>query len=289
MLFRSYLLFLDGDCIVPRDHVWQHLTRRQPHVAMAGYCYWFDRATSARITPEIARRGDYQQWVTWQRMWDLKRFAWKSRLYTILRHPSKPKLFGGNAGVWHADYERINGYDEQYVGWGCEDDDFRLRLRRAGIAVRSILKWTNTYHLWHPRDASAPDRWSDGENVRYHHRPVRLTRCRHGMHKRQDQDLHVRVVGDRDLPENARSFLSRLPVRPDSKAEPEVEIAFVPGPGRFSGRADCNVLVVLERIERLEERARHADILVIDHPCTIPGPKQQLPLRHFNRILKSVA
>ena len=38
-----------------------------------------------------------------------------------------------------ADYERVNGYDENFVGWGCEDDDLRLRLRHAGVRIESIL------------------------------------------------------------------------------------------------------------------------------------------------------
>lgn len=289
MTTADYLLFLDGDCAVPKDHVWQHLQHRQPHVAMAGYCYWFDQATSSRITPEIIRSGAYVKWTEWRRMWDLKRFAWKSHLYSRLHHPTKPKLFGGNAGIWHADYERVNGYDEQYVGWGCEDDDFRIRLRRAGVRVQSILRWTNTYHLWHPRDVSAPVRWSDGPNVTYHHRPIRLTRCRHGMHKRPDNDLQVRVVGTPTQSTAAASLIAQLPPQRSSAADPEIEIAFLPGDGTFSGRADCNVLVILDETERIEKQARQADILVTDAPHVYPGPKQQLPLHEFKRILKAVA
>ena len=34
-------------------------------------------------------------------------------------------------------YIKVNGYDENYVGWGQEDDDFGNRLTVAGIMVRS--------------------------------------------------------------------------------------------------------------------------------------------------------
>ena len=34
----DYLLFLDGDCILPRDHVAAYLARRRPGVAHLGYC-----------------------------------------------------------------------------------------------------------------------------------------------------------------------------------------------------------------------------------------------------------
>ena len=61
----------------------------------------------------------------------------------------------------------MNGYDENFEGWGCEDDDLRLRLRRAGVRIESILSRTHTYHLWHPTDATYPQSWRDGRNVAY--------------------------------------------------------------------------------------------------------------------------
>src|SRR5437763_396129 len=77
-----------------------------------------------------------------------------SRFYRLIHHPRKPKLFGNNVGIWRADFERVNGFDENFQGWGCEDDDLRHRLRKAGVYVESILRWTRSYHLWHPIDAS---------------------------------------------------------------------------------------------------------------------------------------
>jgi GT2 family glycosyltransferase len=107
----------------------------------------------------------------------------KARLYSLLRHPTKPKLFGGNIGISRADYEAVNGYDENFEGWGCEDDDLRLRLRQAGVRVHSILRWTRTYHLWHPRGETTPEQWKEGANVGYLTRGRRPTRCHNGLWK----------------------------------------------------------------------------------------------------------
>ncbi len=284
----DYLLFLDGDCIVPPDHLWQHLQHRQPRTAMAGYCYWFDQTTSRQITTQVVRWGQYLAWTTWRGMWDLWRLAWKSRFYEAIRHPTKPKLYGGNAGIWRTDYERINGYDQNYVGWGCEDDDFRIRLRRSGVRIRSILKWTRTYHLWHPRDPSAPQRWSDGPNVAYYHRSIRLTRCRHGMRRLRDEDIIVRVVGMDKAPAAAK-LVEQLPVRPTNELPADVEIAFMPGGEPFSGRADCNVLVLLDETRDASPLMQRADILVSDRPCKLQPSAKQLPLRDFPHLLKAVA
>src|SRR5262249_51159621 len=51
----------------------------------------------------------------------------------------------------------VNGYDEQYVGYGYDDDDLARRLHamtpppRTAIAVFEIL----AFHLWHPTPAPA--------------------------------------------------------------------------------------------------------------------------------------
>ena len=45
-----YLLFLDGDCLIPPDHLRTHLERRRAGYAMAGYYVHLDQATSERIT-----------------------------------------------------------------------------------------------------------------------------------------------------------------------------------------------------------------------------------------------
>jgi GT2 family glycosyltransferase len=104
-------------------------------------------------------------------------------VYSFIGHPRKPALIGNNVGCWRADYERVNGYDENYREWGCEDDDFGLRLRWAGCRVRSILGRTRAYHLWHPPHPSMPARWRDCKNTEYFLSRPRKARCENGFHR----------------------------------------------------------------------------------------------------------
>ncbi|MDA0658977.1 MAG: glycosyltransferase [Planctomycetota bacterium] len=184
-----YLIFLDGDCLIPAGHVAEHLRRRQEKTAMAGYCLRLDRSCTAAIDLSDIVQGEFRRFVTPQERRRLQYLSWQGMWYELIRHPHKPKLFGGNVGIWRADYERVNGYDEQFHGWGCEDDDLRLRLRAVGVAIRSIARWTCTYHMWHPPSPSVPGRWRDGANVRYLMRDDRVSRCTLGL----DQHLSNRV------------------------------------------------------------------------------------------------
>jgi hypothetical protein len=70
----------------------------------------------------------------------------------------KPKVLGGHHAVSVRQLRAVNGYDEQYVSYGFDDDDLSRRLHalkpppRTAIAVKDIL----AYHLWHP--TRAPER-----------------------------------------------------------------------------------------------------------------------------------
>jgi glycosyltransferase involved in cell wall biosynthesis len=257
-----YLLFLDGDCILPRDHVRKHLEHRRPNTVMAGDCCRLEREVSERVTLDVIHSGEFTQWGPASEIKRLKKVDRSSRFYRLIRHPTKPKLIGNNVGIWRRDYERVNGYDENYQGWGCEDDDLRHRLRRAGIGIVSILRWTYTFHLWHPNVASMPAEWKDGQNVKYLLRKGRLTRCRNGLEKRSLDDLAIRVVSDDVQAHPIVDWARRRFRSAANHPRPEVEILLLPGRGRFSGKADCNVLVALDPIATSDPQARRAHLTI---------------------------
>jgi glycosyltransferase involved in cell wall biosynthesis len=49
-------------------------------------------------------------------------------------------------------FHRLRGYDERYVFWGMEDNDFRFRSRRSGMPERWMHHRTSMLHQWHPSD-----------------------------------------------------------------------------------------------------------------------------------------
>ena len=268
----AYLLFLDGDCVLPPDHVALHLERRRRGFAAAGDSVRLDKAASAGITiAAIAAGGRILEAPPEERR-RLARRHRKSLFYQLIRHSKRPKLIGNNIGVWREDFEGINGYCERFVGWGCEDDDLRQRLHRAGVRVSSIIRWTVGYHLWHPTDPTAPVGWRKGANVEYLRRPGRLKRCRHGLNPRPLEQLAIRILGDSAGSATARRLLGDR--RFTCTGQPEVELLFAPSREGFSGTAECQVLVALEDDERTRKLARLAHLLVSDHP--LPGPREHL-------------
>lgn len=186
-----YLLFLDGDCVVPRDFLTQHVRLRKSRTVVAGYCCRLNRTASDLLDDRAIRSGDFTiqsstlgRWVPSSEFRSLAKIDRKAIFYRITGNPTKPRLRGGNFGIWRDDFCQVNGFDEDFLGWGCEDDDFGLRLRREGVSIRSACRALPTFHLWHPIDPSVPDQWHRGDNVEYFHQPDRPIYCLNGLTKR---------------------------------------------------------------------------------------------------------
>ncbi len=177
----SYVLISDGDCLFPPHHLEQHLRARKPGMIRAGNCYWLGRAATERLTVADVIAGKYLREVSYVERWHLWRSWIGAVCYQLCRHSSKPKLMGFNIAISRSDLEAVNGFDEQYVGWGCEDDDFAARLRMAGKRVRTAVGYTQAYHMWHAIDPSNPGAWRQGANVARLLHGKREIKCRQGL------------------------------------------------------------------------------------------------------------
>jgi len=47
------------------------------------------------------------------------------------------EYFGGVTLFNNEDFEKVNGYSNEYFGWGAEDDDIRKRVIAAGLTIGS--------------------------------------------------------------------------------------------------------------------------------------------------------
>lgn len=255
----DYLLFLDGDCILPRDHLAAYLERRRPGVAHIGSCARLPEQVSATLVPGGLAAVDLGAILPREERRVLARRHRKAWWHTLLRHPTKPRLVGNNFGVWRRDFERVNGVDERFVGWGQEDDDLGLRLRAAGVKLESIVDRTFSLHVWHPIDGSATPRWRDGANVRYFLRRGRLTACRDGLAHRPASAIRWGLPDDLAASAVGRAIDGLLHDAP--RAGPgeacEIDLVIRPGQSWFTRRAECRLLVV-EGTAQAERAMRRA-------------------------------
>ena len=152
--------------------------------------------------------GKFTAWISRRERWRLANKARRAWIYSLLRRPNRPRLTGNNIGVWRDDFERINGFDENYVGWGLEDRDLQLRLSQLGVRFRSILGRTAAYHLWHPPHPTFARNAEGTANLRYHERPEVEIYCRKGLVNGQREAWPLEPAGEAVLDVEILSFPS---------------------------------------------------------------------------------
>ena len=55
-----------------------------------------------------------------------------------------------NVAFWKEDCVKINGFDENFEGWGYEDSDFFQRMLNIGINRKNAKGMAGAVHLYHP-------------------------------------------------------------------------------------------------------------------------------------------
>lgn len=151
----KYLVFLDGDC-VPSDH----FVRAHEVMARDGCFVNGNRVLLGESLTRSVLNGQVQlqraTWLDWLR-WRLRGDV--NKLIHLLYWPGAPgrienafrwkKIRSCNFAVWKTDFEKVNGFDESFEGWGHEDADLVLRLHNAGLRRCNGYLGTEVYHLWH--------------------------------------------------------------------------------------------------------------------------------------------
>ncbi len=152
----DYLIFLDGDCVAFPNFISKH-----GQLAEKGY---FVRGSRVMLSEQ--HTGEFIQsrvnlanttFINLATLWASKKIK---RIYPlislplgILRKQKKKDWYGVktcNLGMWREDFMAVNGFDEQYVGWGHEDADLAIRLINNGIYRKEGVNAVSVLHLWHP-------------------------------------------------------------------------------------------------------------------------------------------
>lgn len=175
----DYLIFSDGDCIPKGDFIEAHVRNFQGGYFLGGGHIRLTKDYSATLPPESVSQGVYEQALTPEHLWGLRWKQWKNQFYMLIGKKRRPKFIGLNISVDKQSVFEINGFDENYEGWGQEDSDLRERLKRLGLRPRSILTQAIVFHLYHephPTKAQRP-------NLSYSRRPDIPVRCVNGLEK----------------------------------------------------------------------------------------------------------
>jgi glycosyltransferase involved in cell wall biosynthesis len=146
------LIFMDMDCLPHKRFVENHVRFLGPGAGVTGRRTHVSR-DAVPSPQEIMKR---ELGFTPARLFSLwlrgrARVIEHGFVTPILYEADYNALLGSNHSVWRADVIVVNGYNEQYAGYGWEDCDFELRLQIAGVRFRNLRNKVVQYHLMHPQ------------------------------------------------------------------------------------------------------------------------------------------
>lgn len=152
----AYCIFLDGDCIPRADFIAEHRELAEPGWLVVGNRVLM----SQRLTDQVLKDGlEPEQW-TFGEVFRARLHGDLNRIAPLLQARLGPvrklrtRYWWGarscNLAVWRSDLDRVDGFDNSYVGWGLEDSDLLIRLLRAGVQRKDGRFSTGVFHLWHP-------------------------------------------------------------------------------------------------------------------------------------------
>ncbi len=145
----DYIITIDGDILLHKFFIYDHINHAQKKQFIQGSRVLLSKKTTNELI-------DYKR---------IKISLWKDEIknhFNAIYLPGLSLLAGKisskqniagvrscNFSLWKDDIIKINGFNEDFVGWGREDSELVLRLINSGVR-RLNLKFAGIgYHLWH--------------------------------------------------------------------------------------------------------------------------------------------
>lgn len=88
-------------------------------------------------------------------------------------------LRGCNMAFWKEDVIRVNGYNEEFEGWGGEDQEIAVRMLNAGVKKRVIKMGGMVFHIAHTKNCRAKSH--ENEHRMLHTLREEITYCSQGI------------------------------------------------------------------------------------------------------------
>ena len=143
----EYIILIDGDMILHPEFVQDHINNSQ-----IGYFIQGNRVLlTKRATKNLLKRQNMKLSFLSKGIKNRK-----NAIYSVLLS----KLFSKNKNYLHGiktcnmsffkkDCLRVNGFDNNFEGWGREDSEYALRLMNSGINRKNLRFNGIQFHLWH--------------------------------------------------------------------------------------------------------------------------------------------
>jgi glycosyltransferase involved in cell wall biosynthesis len=187
------LVFIDMDCLPHRDFLRNHMAYAAPGKAIIGRRAHVSRDVVP--TPSaILESGLGFTPGQLLRLWiqGKARVVEHGFVSPILYESSNHSLQGSNFSVHRSDLFAVNGFNEEFEGWGKEDMELGLRLQFNGVQIRNLRNKVIQFHMIHDR---LPARNPESDQIFERTKATRMIRPRTGLAEIRDGDFSLKRYG----------------------------------------------------------------------------------------------
>jgi glycosyltransferase involved in cell wall biosynthesis len=143
----EYIIQIDGDCILHKNFIEDHVNSSQKGV----YLYGSRVNILPAFVADVIRKKQIKFTFFSKEIKNKSRsihIPILSNFYKIHEGVSK-KFRGCNVSFWRNDFIAINGYNEDFEGWGREDSDLVIRMGNNGVKSKRIRYAGIVFHIHH--------------------------------------------------------------------------------------------------------------------------------------------
>ena len=143
----DYIILIDGDMILHKNFIRDHIDN-----AEFGY---FIQGSRVLLSEKVTKKALAQKKLNFSFVsFGLKnrKNAIYSKLLSRIFSSKKNHLYGiksCNMSFYKNDCVSINGFNNEFEGWGREDSEFVARLINIGVKRKNIRFNSIQFHLWH--------------------------------------------------------------------------------------------------------------------------------------------
>ena len=175
----EYIILVDGDMALHRDFVADHKRFARPGAFTQGGRVLL----TAEKTAEVLHTKQLR-FSPWESGLQNRKNTLHSGVLSWFASGRRRTMKGirtCNFALWMEDVLSVNGFNEDFEGWGREDSEFALRLKHRGVRGRDIRFGAIAFHLHHPPQSR--DSLSKNDALLASTGEQRLAWCKNGLGK----------------------------------------------------------------------------------------------------------
>ncbi|KAE9530986.1 glycosyltransferase family 2 protein [Testudinibacter aquarius] len=180
----DYIVVIDGDMVMHSQFIQDHLKAAKKGIFIQGSRVVLPQPKTAEILKQPTKYPEikwYQKGI--EKRLEKRLSACHLPWLNSILHKEKRDYYKGirgcNMAFFREDALAVNGFNNDFVGWGREDSEFVARLFNNGVKRKDIRFAAIAYHLWH--NEAERDALPENDRLLKNVIEQKLTTCENGV------------------------------------------------------------------------------------------------------------